>query len=33
MTGEYWPSGQHRIQPPLTCAQCSKLTITVLFHE
>ena len=28
MTGEYWPNGQHRIQP-LTCGQCSKITITV----
>jgi len=24
MTGEYWPNGQHRVQP-LTCGQCSNL--------
>jgi len=27
MTEQYWPKGQHRIQPSLTCGQCSKLTM------
>jgi len=26
MTEEYWPNCQHRTQP-LTCGQCSKLTM------
>ena len=32
MREEYWPNGQHRVQP-LTVGQCSKLTITALFHK
>jgi len=32
MTREYWPSGQHMMQP-LTCGQFSKLEVTVLFHK
>jgi len=32
MREEYWPNGQHRVQP-LTCGQYSKITATVLFNQ